>query len=112
MSKTRTAAATARAPGVWKTIEIQAGASSKTHVMRPGEASKSRSPNWVNAWWSADAGRSAGIVAIDSIVGCPGAGNSRGPRGLLDVMENMKHFDGPTFEADVLKASGPGVVCF
>jgi thioredoxin 1 len=27
-------------------------------------------------------------------------------------MENMKHFDGPTFEADVLKASEPVVVDF
>src|ERR1700704_3778898 len=45
-------------------------------------------------------------------MGCPGGGNSTGPRGLLDVMENMKHFDGPTFEADVLKASEPVVVDF
>ena len=27
-------------------------------------------------------------------------------------MENMKHFDGPNFEADVLKASEPVVVDF
>jgi thioredoxin 1 len=27
-------------------------------------------------------------------------------------MENMKHFDGPTFEADVLQASDPVVVDF
>jgi len=27
-------------------------------------------------------------------------------------MQNMKHFDGPTFEADVLKASEPVVVDF
>ena len=27
-------------------------------------------------------------------------------------MENMKHFDGPTFEADVLQASNPVVVDF
>ena len=32
--------------------------------------------------------------------------------GLLAVMENMKHFDGPTFEADVLNASEPVVVDF
>src|SRR5713226_7240296 len=32
--------------------------------------------------------------------------------GLLVHMENMKHFDGPTFEADVLNASEPVVVDF
>ena len=31
---------------------------------------------------------------------------------LLVHMENMKHFDGPTFEADVLNASEPVVVDF
>jgi thioredoxin 1 len=31
---------------------------------------------------------------------------------LLHVMENMKHFDGPNFEADVLNASEPVVVDF
>ncbi len=31
---------------------------------------------------------------------------------LLLNMENMKHFDGPTFEADVLDASEPVVVDF
>src|ERR1700687_6242988 len=45
-------------------------------------------------------------------MGCPGAGNSTGPRGLLDVMETMKHCEAPTFEADVLKASEPVVVDF
>ena len=39
-------------------------------------------------------------------------GNTRWPGGLLVCMENMKHFDGPTFEADVLKASQPVVVDF
>ena len=32
--------------------------------------------------------------------------------GLVIGMNNMKHFDGPTFEADVLKASEPVVVDF
>ena len=32
--------------------------------------------------------------------------------GLLLSMENMKHFDGPSFEADVLNASEPVVVDF
>jgi thioredoxin 1 len=31
---------------------------------------------------------------------------------LLHVMENMKHFDGPNFEADVLNAGEPVVVDF
>lgn len=33
-------------------------------------------------------------------------------RGLVADVENMKHFDGPTFEADVLQASDPVVVDF
>jgi thioredoxin 1 len=31
---------------------------------------------------------------------------------LVSGMENMKHFDGPTFEADVLQSSQPVVVDF
>ena len=31
---------------------------------------------------------------------------------LVLIMQNIKHFDGPTFEADVLKASEPVVVDF
>ena len=38
--------------------------------------------------------------------------NTHGAAGLLVAMENMKHFDGPTFEADVLNASEPVVVDF
>jgi len=38
--------------------------------------------------------------------------NTGEPGGLLLGMENMKHFDGPTFEADVLHASEPVVVDF
>src|SRR5260370_20277097 len=38
--------------------------------------------------------------------------NTGGSAGLLVHMENMKHFDGPTFEADVLNASEPVVVDF
>ena len=41
-----------------------------------------------------------------------GLGNSEGAGSLLIGMENMKHFDGPDFEADVLKASEPVVVDF
>src|SRR6202158_5222458 len=40
------------------------------------------------------------------------ARNTGGSGGLLVGMENMKHFDGPTFEADVLNASEPVVVDF
>jgi thioredoxin 1 len=39
-------------------------------------------------------------------------GNSEGRAGLVLGMDNMKHFDGPDFEADVLKASEPVVVDF
>src|SRR5258708_13655010 len=38
--------------------------------------------------------------------------NTGGSAGLLVRMENLKHFDGPTFEADVLNASEPVVVDF
>jgi thioredoxin 1 len=38
--------------------------------------------------------------------------NRGGARGLVLDMNNMKHFDGPEFEADVLKASEPVVVDF
>ena len=38
--------------------------------------------------------------------------NTVGNGGLLVLMENMKHFDGPPFEADVLNASEPVVVDF
>ncbi len=38
--------------------------------------------------------------------------NTLGAAGLLVVMEDMKHFDGPNFEADVLNASEPVVVDF
>jgi len=38
--------------------------------------------------------------------------NTGGSAGLLFHVENMKHFDGPTFEADVLNASEPVVVDF
>jgi thioredoxin 1 len=38
--------------------------------------------------------------------------NTAGSGVLLISMENMKHFDGPTFEADVLNASEPVVVDF
>jgi thioredoxin 1 len=38
--------------------------------------------------------------------------NTGGSGALLVHMENMKHFDGPTFEADVLNASEPVVVDF
>jgi thioredoxin 1 len=40
------------------------------------------------------------------------ARNTRESGGLLVNMGNMKHFDGPTFEADVLNASEPVVVDF
>jgi thioredoxin 1 len=44
--------------------------------------------------------------------GAAGAWNSPLDSRLVLGMNNMKHFDGPTFEADVLKASEPVVVDF
>jgi thioredoxin 1 len=38
--------------------------------------------------------------------------NSRRPARLVIGMENIKHLDGPTFEADVIKSAQPVVVDF
>ena len=45
-------------------------------------------------------------------MGCFWVRNRGGAGGLVLGMNNMKHFDGPEFEADVLKASEPVVVDF
>src|ERR1700730_4148483 len=67
MSKTNTAAATARAPGELKMIGIQAGASRRIQVISPGPASKRRAPNWRIACWRAETGCSAGTVAMNRL---------------------------------------------
>src|SRR5256712_1822875 len=109
MSKSGTPAATTKAPGHGKMIGIQAGARSRIQVTSPGAASKRRAPNWWRAWSKADWGRMPWAVAICLPVW--GRNMNRRP-GLVAGMENMKHFDGPTFEADVLQASEPVVVDF
>lgn len=45
-------------------------------------------------------------------MGCFQVRNRESAGGLVVGMNNMKHFDGPEFEADVLKASEPVVVDF
>src|SRR6267143_1924870 len=109
MSNSSTPAATTKAPGQGKMIGIQAGASKSTHVTSPGAASNSRAPNWWTAWSKADGGRMPWAVAICLPVWLR---NTKRRRRLVAGMENMKHFDGPTFEADVLQASEPVVVDF
>src|SRR5260370_26125887 len=108
-SNSRTPPATTKAPGQGKMIGIQAGASSRTQVTRPGAASNSRAPNWCIAWSKADGGRMPGASAMGAGLVCRNTGECPW---LVFSMENMKHFDGPTFEADVLQASNPVVVDF
>src|SRR5712664_3650014 len=115
-------------------IGIHAGARSKTQVTRPGAASKNRAPNWRKACSQTGAGGWASITAIARL--CPprdtGRGTSpfigrwraapEGPRrrggntnrlpNLVMHMNNLQHFDAPTFEADVLNAPEPVVVDF
>src|SRR5712692_509920 len=88
---------------------IQAGASSRTQVTRPGAASNSLAPNWCIAWSKADGVRMPGASAMGARLVCRNTGECPW---LVSSMENMKHFDGPTFEADVLPASNPVVVDF
>src|SRR5258708_27308537 len=90
-------------------IGIQAGASSRTQVTRPGAASNSRAPNWCIAWSKADGVRMPGASAMGARLVWRNTGECPC---LVSSMENMKHFDGPTFEADVLQASNPVVVDF
>src|SRR5207245_4314955 len=96
------------AAGHGKMIGIQAGARSRIQVMSPGAASKRRAPNWCSASSRADGGRAAGA---DSMTRLWVRNTNRCPE-LVSGMENMKHFDGPTFEADVLQSSQPVVVDF
>src|SRR5260370_10534922 len=103
-SNSRTPPATTKAPGQGKMIGIQAGASSRTQVTRPGAASNSLAPNWCIAWSKADGLRMPGASAMGARLVCRNTGE--GPW-LVSSMENMKHFDGPPFQADVLQASNP-----
>src|SRR2546430_3615044 len=89
-------------------IGIQAGASSKTHVTRPGAASKRRAPNWRSACSQTGAGGWASITAMSRLW----LGNRDQASNLVLSMNNIQHFDGPTFEADVLQAAEPVVVDF
>src|SRR5438874_10982321 len=89
-------------------IGIQAGASSKTHVTRPGAASKRRAPNWRSACSQTGAGGWASITAMSRLW----LGNRDQASNLVLSMNNIQHFDGPTFEADVIQAAEPVVVDF
>src|SRR5438309_613830 len=103
-------------------IGIHAGASSRTHVTRPGPASKRRAPNWRMACSQAGAGGWASITATSRLCPPRHAGRWRRSRrrgwntdqaaGFVFDMKNLQHFDGPTFEADVLHATEPVVVDF
>src|SRR5260370_19328000 len=100
-------------------IGIPAGARSSTQVTSPGAASNRRAPNWRRASSKADVVRTLGAGAEAILTrlwprqasGIPIRNTGRPPRLVVD-MENMKHFDGPTFEADVLQSSQPVVVAF
>src|SRR3989440_6378478 len=89
-------------------IGIQAGASSRTHVTRPGAASKRRPPNWRSACSQTGAGGWASITAISRL----SLGNRHQAAPLVFDMNKIQHFDSPTFEADVLQAAEPVVVDF
>src|SRR5258708_16642138 len=108
MSNTSTPPATTNAPGQGKTMGIQAGARSRIQVISPGAASKSRAPNWCMASSNAETGWTPGA---DSTTRLWVRNTNRRPE-LVSGMETMKHFDGPTFEADVLQSSQPVVVDF
>src|SRR5438093_12681960 len=86
-------------------IGIQAGASSKTHVTRPGAASKRRAPNWRSACSQTGAGGWASITAMSRLW----LGNRDQASNLVLSRNNIQHFDGPTCEADVLQAAQPVV---
>src|SRR5690242_18802807 len=101
--------ATKIAPGSLKTIGIQAGAVSSTQVTGPGSAAKNQAPNWRRACSQTGAGCWASSTAIPPII----RGIRMGRRALdWDVSTGIQHFDGPTFEADVLNAAEPVVVDF
>src|SRR2546421_7579355 len=100
------------APGSLKTIGIQAGAPSRIHVTAPGAASKKRAPNWRAACSQAGAGGCASITDTARLSSPGMAGNRRTIGALVIGMNNLQHFDGPRFEADVLNAAEPVVVDF
>src|SRR5690349_3902170 len=108
MSNTKTVHATTSAPVEWKTIGIHAGASSMIQVNRPGAASKNRAPNWRIACSQTGAGGRSWTSSTDRLW----LRNRNWPFALVSGMENIQHFDGPTFEADVLQAAEPVVVDF
>src|SRR5260370_38798515 len=108
MANTSTPPARTNAPGQGKAMGIQAGARSRIQVISPGAASKSRAPNWCMASSNAETGWTPGA---DSTTRLWVRNTNRRPA-LVSGMETMKHFDGPTFEADVLQSSQPVLVAF
>ena len=95
-----------RAPVEWKMIGIQAGASSRIQVVRPGAASNSRSPNWRSAWLKTDAGRVAGTV--DTVRLCGG----RGSRLLIAGLVALRFFHQVERSGDPLRVGAGGIERF
>src|SRR2546423_9897962 len=117
-SKSRTASATTSAPSDANRSGIHAGARSRTHVTRPGAASRRRSPAWrrgegaggTSVWGAAEdtsrrfKHRGVGGLRRHGIPGCPDP--------LFKRMSNLKKFEEATFDEEVLQAAGPVLVDF
>src|SRR5689334_6013084 len=69
MSYRRTTPATISAPVEWKMIEIQAGASRRIQVVRPGAASNSLSPNCLRRSENGEGGLAARAVDTARLCG-------------------------------------------
>src|SRR5947208_16716045 len=94
------------APGSLKTIGIQAGAKRRIQVTAPGAASKDRAPNCRRA--RSQAGATGGAAATDTARLWPG--NRFRPGTLvIDMINQVQHFEGTTFEADARGARLPAV---
>src|SRR6266849_9850163 len=76
--------------------------------MRPGVASKRRAPNCLKACSQTGAGGGASMTATVRLW----LGNKDPGADLVLDVKKIQRFDGPTFEADVLKAEQPVVVDF
>src|SRR6185437_11493750 len=77
-------------------------------VTSPGAASKNRAPNWRTACSQAGAGGGAAMTDMARFW----HGNRSRQGTLVTSVKNLQRFDGPTFEAEVLRASEPVVVDF
>src|SRR6185437_2088490 len=77
-------------------------------VTSPGAASKNRAPNWRTACSQAGAGGGAAMTDMARFW----HGNRSREGTLVTSVKNLQRFDGPTFEAEVLRATEPVVVDF